>query len=582
MIFEVTDLNLPVIYLSIAVIAGCYSCLCFTAEYILGAVVTASFLFIIFLTTEKPFTQLIIIFYIIGITSYGLYFHVESNYKVMKVRIMSTSFNSVTAKYKERLYELQGDIHGLTVGELATVKGNFKNCPDFERGIVGKFTVQNYIVDKNDFFYKLKILKVKFYNKLKNELGEFNSGEIMALCFGDTEYLTQAQKELYKKLGIIHAISVSGFHLAIIFQLLEGIVGIYPALLISLIYVIFTGSAPATVRAFVMIFILKLSPKLFKSYNGLNSLAFTAALMLLIKPYYISNVGFVLSCLATLGIMLFYNRLQRILCFLPASLNSTVSVCISAQIFAGPYGVLCFSTFSVGFIPANIILLPLYSAAVLIGNFALIVSFIAPIFKAVCLCLNLLMISISGATFLLLKITPEICYYYYYDCVFVLSLLLCYILYRNGIYKIKYVPLIIFTTVFLQYYSVVPKLFIVKQGNQIFEVYRYKWNSVLISNTNNKLALKQIKSKYYNNKTIILLNEGELFNLDKSYSFIHYSDKLKLQNKNNCYIISYSANAMPCYIKEDSNCVIINETNLEKYSYTFYILFNKIYLTKLG
>lgn len=56
-----------------------------------------------------------------------------------------------------------------------------------------------------------------------------------------------------------------------------------------------------------MIIILKLSKKVFRKYDSLSSISLAAIIILLNKPYYILDIGFMLSFLSTLGILL-YNK----------------------------------------------------------------------------------------------------------------------------------------------------------------------------------------------------------------------------------------------------------------------------------
>jgi len=48
----------------------------------------------------------------------------------------------------------------------------------------------------------------------------------MALCYGDTGYLSKSQKSEFQQLGVVHAVSVSGFHMAVIFKVLESLIGL--------------------------------------------------------------------------------------------------------------------------------------------------------------------------------------------------------------------------------------------------------------------------------------------------------------------------------------------------------------------
>ena len=61
----------------------------------------------------------------------------------------------------------------------------------------------------------------------------------------------------------------------------------------------------------LMIVILNLGNVVKRNYNPLAALSLAGIVLLLMKPYYIYNLGFVLSFLATLGIILFNKNLNK-------------------------------------------------------------------------------------------------------------------------------------------------------------------------------------------------------------------------------------------------------------------------------
>ena len=56
-----------------------------------------------------------------------------------------------------------------------------------------------------------------------------------------------------KNFGVIHSISVSGLHVAIVYGFLRIFIGGKFGLLATMIYVIFTGYNYSSIRAFVML-----------------------------------------------------------------------------------------------------------------------------------------------------------------------------------------------------------------------------------------------------------------------------------------------------------------------------------------
>ncbi|HCQ89304.1 MAG TPA: competence protein ComEC, partial [Clostridium sp.] len=82
------------------------------------------------------------------------------------------------------------------------------------------------------------------------------------------------------------------------------------ALIITFIYVIITGMNASTVRAFIMISILVMSRIIKRNYDTLSRISFAAIILLLIKPYYILDMGFMLSFLSVIGITTTYGHIR--------------------------------------------------------------------------------------------------------------------------------------------------------------------------------------------------------------------------------------------------------------------------------
>ena len=173
-----------------------------------------------------------------------------------------------------------GKTNDFKEGEKLKVYGKFESNKDYSRGIIGKYNVEKYTICKNDFIYYLYDIKRNIYVQFKESLGEEKSALIMALCYGDTGYLSKSQKSEFQKLGVVHAVSVSGFHMAIIYKVLENLIGLKLSILICFIYILFTGIQASTIRAFIMIFIFQFSKVVFKNYDSLSSLSFAALILL--------------------------------------------------------------------------------------------------------------------------------------------------------------------------------------------------------------------------------------------------------------------------------------------------------------
>lgn len=161
-------------------------------------------------------------------------------------------------------------------------------------------------------------------------------------------------------MGVIHAVSVSGLHVALVYGILKKFLNNKIALLGTVIYVLLTGAEFSSLRALIMIMFLSFSFGLRKNYNSLGALAFSALIITLVAPYAPFKLGFQLSFLATLGIIMFSQKLNNKLYKFPKYLRETFSISLSAQVFTIPIMIIAFEEFSIAFIIGNTILVPIF------------------------------------------------------------------------------------------------------------------------------------------------------------------------------------------------------------------------------
>lgn len=137
---------------------------------------------------------------------------------------------------------------------------------------------------------------------------------IEALTTGDKTVLPKSLKEDYSRSGVSHVLALSGFHLAVIYAMLNmlllGRLVTYRwrwlkslAIVMCLwLFTLLAGAPPSLVRAAVMCSLMSLSVCLGRDNLSVNSLALAAAVMLVYNPLTLLDVGFQLSFVSVLGI----------------------------------------------------------------------------------------------------------------------------------------------------------------------------------------------------------------------------------------------------------------------------------------
>lgn len=147
---------------------------------------------------------------------------------------------------------------------------------------------------------------------------------------------------------------------------------IAPTILCIALYTFLSGGGPAALRAGLMGTLLALAPLLQRRYNVYTALALAALLMSAINPFLLWDVGFQLSFVGTLGIVLFTPFLQRQLRFLAhlplgEHIAEIMAVTLAAQIATLPIFALSFKQISFIAPLANVATMPLLGVLITLG-----------------------------------------------------------------------------------------------------------------------------------------------------------------------------------------------------------------------
>ena len=468
----------PLIYFCFAQLIGSYSALFLLNRNILGAVLAASFLLIMLTSNKSSVVYILPIFLLIGFIRFYNYYKIEPP-TVCKVRFLGTEGLYSIGSYKGRRVILKGDLAQCKLGQQLHVASTFKGIAQYDRGIIGEINIISIRNIESDYITKIYEFKEKLYNSFKKEVGEEAAGELMAVAFGHDSYLSAESKAIMSNLGVIHVVSVSGLHMALIYRICEYILGFGSSVIIALLYCIFTGAASSTVRALIMIIVFKLSKKVYRNYEPFSSLSMAAIIVIFLYPANVLDLGTLLSFLSVLGIFVFYQRFKKLLYRLPVKLNESISLTFSAQVFSLPLCIVAFNSISTALIQGNIFLVPLYSLLMVLGNVSLLFFNIDFIFKRLCLAIKISYTAIEGCKCFLLKASTGILYMSYAEAWILIFMYVSYFLYKKGYKMFLWLPL--FSLVFYTVYnfSFTPTFQYVKIGANRGIIYRSGFESVL-------------------------------------------------------------------------------------------------------
>ena len=233
---------------------------------------------------------------------------------------------------------------------------------------------------------------------------------VAAMALGDKSALTHELKDTYSKTGASHILALSGLHLGIIYALLSMLVVgrrwqlmTQVAIILSIwAFVFLVGMSASVVRSAVMLTVYALLAIGHRQKMSVNTLAFTAIIMLLISPQALFDVGFQMSFMAVFAILLFvplfyrpfsaeYLMTHRIISWL----WGMIAVSIAAQIGVAPLIAYYFGRFSCYFLLTNFIVIPAASIILYLSLATLLIHSIGVVLAGIVGLLNTTLLYIA-------------------------------------------------------------------------------------------------------------------------------------------------------------------------------------------
>lgn len=228
-------------------------------------------------------------------------------------------------------------------------------------------------------------LRTALYMELSPDVASFSS----ALFLGDKHSLSPDFKAILRTCGLSHIVVVSGLHLSIISALMtkyykhifkNRFVCAGFIILSIIFFALLTGFGFPVIRSAVMLIIFTMGTLIFRRSDSINSIGAAALLILLFNPYAVGDVGMLLSFSATLGIVVWSDKLsksvmgvlQRFSVMSNNAVNKSVkylvhtaSCSICATLWTLPILILVFGGFSLVTVIANLLVVPFMSAVLI-------------------------------------------------------------------------------------------------------------------------------------------------------------------------------------------------------------------------
>jgi len=202
-------------------------------------------------------------------------------------------------------------------------------------------------------------------------------GVVAAMTLGEKSQLDRGLKDTYSQVGAAHILALSGLHLMIIYSVISLFMVWRRFRFLSQIVIILAiwafaflvGMSPSVVRSAFMISIYALLSLGYRERMSVNTLAFVAIVMLLCNPQSLFDIGFQLSFMAVLAILLFNPLFAKMIPLhvlqrhrLLNGLWGMTTVSLSAQLGTAPLIVYYFGRFPTYFLLSNYVVIPLATA----------------------------------------------------------------------------------------------------------------------------------------------------------------------------------------------------------------------------
>ena len=155
-------------------------------------------------------------------------------------------------------------------------------------------------------------IRLKMGQRLDGSFEEEEAGILKTMLLGDKSGLSSEVRTLYQRSGIVHILAISGLHIMLIAGVLEWLlqmlrvrknISICITSIFSVLYGVLTGMSEATLRAVIMLIIMRLAFLFGRTSDMPTSMMEALLVMLIINPDSLLSTGLLMSFLAVLGVL---------------------------------------------------------------------------------------------------------------------------------------------------------------------------------------------------------------------------------------------------------------------------------------
>jgi len=321
---------------------------------------------------------------------------------MFRMQIMGTNKTSSNSAFQPVLAELKVERGSdIQIGDTLLHNGQLRT---FDRTVnPGQFDYGSYMKKKKVYFkgrlQKRDFLVIRSNDpavsprihqwrwELLSSIEEYtidrrDASLLQALLLGEKSTLDEHIKAAFRDSGTSHLLAVSGMHVGLVYLLMFLVIGEIRFLgitgkqidlsLIPLIwlYALLSGFGPSVLRAVLLITFVQLVRLTGRKVRPSNVLFSCVMLLLIAHPGLMFELGFQLSVLATIGIMVFALPVVRSISSLPKWCRIPLQLCVvslAAQIMVLPLTLFHFNQIQLHFLISNLLLTPLVTLVMYAG-----------------------------------------------------------------------------------------------------------------------------------------------------------------------------------------------------------------------
>lgn len=250
------------------------------------------------------------------------------------------------------------------------------------------YDTENISVCGENIFYKF-VGRIK--NAYKNAVGSYLPNDlgsvILGMTVGERENISTHLKNCFNYSGTSHLLVVSGLHLTLWTAFISEFFTVlrknkYLNTAVTAVFIVFylalTGFSVSVVRAGIMLLTVKFAKLFGRGSDSLNSIGLSVAVLLILNPFSVNSVSFLLSMGSTLGLILFSGKIHDYIYkskqgrkitkyFVGRLIADSFAVSISVSVFTLPVFILFFDMFPVLSFISNLFIIDLSAVLMILS-----------------------------------------------------------------------------------------------------------------------------------------------------------------------------------------------------------------------